>query len=338
MTSPLKTERLAAGAAGLTRAVAILQAGGLVSFGTETVYGLGADATNPRAVARIFEAKGRPHFNPLICHYGDAGMAKRDVQMNEMAQRLAERFWPGALSLVLPRLITSKIATLAGAGLETLAIRVPAHAGARTLIEALGRPIAAPSANRSGRISPTSAAHVLADLDGRIEAIIDHGPCPVGIESTVLDLTGDRPFLLRPGGVTIEELEAVIGPVARGIDPARAEAARRLRSPGLLVSHYAPALPVRLNATFIDADEALLAFGPPLPGADIVFNLSPASDLPEAASRLFDGLHELDRRAVLQGRRQIAVMPIPTSGLGLAITDRLTRAAAPRPMAPHQLD
>jgi len=310
----------------------LLSTGQLVAFGTETVYGLGADAQNPRAVAAIFGAKGRPHFNPLICHYPNADDAFQHVEAPALARKLAAAFWPGPLTLVLPRRITCPVALLAGAGLDTLAIRVPAHPVALSLIAALGRPIAAPSANRSGRISPTSAAHVLAQLNGRIAAIIDTGACEVGLESTVLDLSGPTPFLLRPGGISLEALEAVIGPVARGITSATAEAARTLRSPGLLVSHYAPSLPLRLNATALAPDEALLAFGPPLQAAMTV-QLSASKNLAEAASRLFEALHWLDANAPAQNLRQIAAMPIPDHGLGHAINDRLTRAAAPRSQA-----
>jgi L-threonylcarbamoyladenylate synthase len=314
----------------LSRAVAMLRAGDLVAFGTETVYGLGADARNARAVAAIFEAKGRPHFNPLICHYEDADAAFADVAANEVARRLAEMFWPGPLTMVLPRRVTCGVALLAGAGLDTLAVRVPAHPLAARLLAAFGGPIAAPSANRSGGVSPTSAAHVLAGLDGRIAAVIESGPCRVGVESTVVDLTGPVPFLLRPGGVNLESLQAAIGPVQSGVAPAQAEAARTLRAPGLLVSHYAPKLPLRMAATNVAADEALLAFGPPLAGAKLVFQLSDKENLNEAAARLFEGLHWLDRQALALDVRQIAAMRVPMAGLGRAINDRLARAAAPR--------
>jgi L-threonylcarbamoyladenylate synthase len=219
---------------------------------------------------------------------------------------------------------------LAGAGLETLAVRVPAHGVAQRLIAGLGRPIAAPSANRSGGVSPTSAAHVMAGLNGRIAAVIECGPCRVGVESTVLDLSGETPFLLRPGGVSVEALEAAIGPVARGITPGRAEVSRTLRSPGMLISHYAPALPLRMGAVSVAADEGLLAFGPPLRDAGAVFQLSAAGSLNEAAARLFEGLHWLDGEGARLGLRGIAAMAVPETGLGLAINDRLSRAAAPR--------
>jgi L-threonylcarbamoyladenylate synthase len=324
------TDHLTADQAGIARAATLLRDGALVAFGTETVYGLGADATNAAAVAAVFDAKGRPHFNPLICHYASAEAAFVHVEPNETAERLAAAFWPGPLTLVLPRRVTCPVALLAGAGLDTLAVRVPANATAQALLLAVARPVAAPSANRSGQVSPTTAAHVMDGLAGRIAAVLDSGPCPVGVESTVLDLTGPRPVLLRPGGVTAEAIEAVAGPVGRPIPPAAAEAARGLRSPGLLVSHYAPSLPVRLAATAIAADEALLAFGEPLPGAALAFNLSAAGDLAEAASRLFTGLRWLDTQATARGLARIAAMAVPASGLGLAINDRLQRAAAPR--------
>lgn len=311
-------------------AAALLLDGGLVAFATETVYGLGADATQNRAVAAIFEAKGRPHFNPLICHYPDAAAAFAHVEASDMAQALADAFWPGPLTLVLPRRVTCPVALLAGAGLDTLAVRVPAHPGALALLRAVGRPVAAPSANRSGQVSPTTAQHVLDGLEGRIAAVIDGGPCAVGVESTVLDLSAGRPFLLRPGGVPAAAIEAVIGPIGRGITPAAAEQTRTLRSPGLLVSHYAPSLLVRLDATDVAADEALLAFGPPLPGAGAVFQLSAGQDVGEAAARLFAGLHWIDAEGVRLGLVRIAAMPVPEAGLGAAILDRLQRAAAPR--------
>lgn len=324
------TRTLPEDAAGIAEAAHLLREGRLVAFGTETVYGLGGDATNAKAVAAIFEAKGRPHFNPLICHYPDAASAFAQVVPDARAQALANRFWPGPLTLVLPRRADCPVALLAGAGLDTLAVRVPAHPVALALLRAVGRPVAAPSANRSGQVSPTTAAHVLDGLAGRIDAVLDSGPCPVGVESTVLDLSGARPFLFRPGGATVEEIEAVIGPVARGIPIEAAGHSQSLRSPGLLISHYAPALPVRLGATDATAAEALLAFGPPLPGAGAVFQLSATRDLAEAAANLFTGLRTLDREGAARGLVRIAAMPVPAEGLGLAINDRLSRAAAPR--------
>ena len=317
------TERLAADAAGIARAAALLRAGELVAFGTETVYGLGGDATDERAVAGIFAAKQRPHFNPLISHCATAEAAFALVAPTEAARRLAAAFWPGPLTLVLPRRPDCPVTLLAGAGLDTLAVRVPAQPTALALLRAVARPVAAPSANRSGRVSPTTAAHVLEELDGRIAAVLDSGPCPVGVESTVLDLTGPQPRLLRPGGVALEALQACIGPVETA-PPAD------VRAPGMLESHYAPRLPLRLDAETVAPDEALLAFGAPLPGARALFQLSASGDPVEAAARLFAGLRALDA----SGCVGIAAMPIPLHGLGRAINDRLARAAAPRPGQP----
>jgi L-threonylcarbamoyladenylate synthase len=309
---------------GIEQAAALLRVGLLVSFGTETVYGLGADATNAQAVAAIFQAKARPRFNPLICHYPSADGAFRHVLADQRAHRLADTFWPGPLTLVLPRRPDCPVALLTGAGLDTLGVRVPAQATALALLRCVGRPVAAPSANRSGQVSPTSARHVLDGLDGRIAAILDSGPCTVGVESTVLDLSGPVPVLLRPGGVPVEDLEACIGPVRRGVPHTV------LRSPGLMASHYAPDLPVRLEATTIAEDEALLAFGLPLPGSRCLFQLSASGHPDEAAARLFEGLRWLDHEGRRLGAQTIAVMPIPDQGLGLAVNDRLRRAAAPR--------
>jgi L-threonylcarbamoyladenylate synthase len=306
-------------------AAALLRAGALVAFATETVYGLGADARNGQAVAGIFEAKGRPHFNPLICHFPDAESAWAEVRHDERARALAAAFWPGPLTLVLPRRADCRIDLLAGAGLDTLAVRVPAHEGALALLRAAETPIAAPSANRSGRVSPTTAAHVMEELGGRIAAVLEGGECAVGLESTVLDLAGGGAALLRPGGVPVEAIEAVIGQVGRPL-PLHAGAAPTLRSPGMMLSHYAPSLKLRLEARDVAADEALLAFGPPLPGAAVTFQLSASGDLREAAARLFAGLRTLDQ----PGLRGIAAMPVPGEGLGAAILDRLQRAAAPR--------
>ncbi|MBV1837858.1 L-threonylcarbamoyladenylate synthase [Acetobacter estunensis] len=322
------TERLTPTDHGLARAAQILRTGGLVAFGTETVYGLGADATDSLAVARIFEAKGRPRFNPLISHFPDAEAAFTQVTADSRAQKLAERFWPGPLTLVLPRSPRGEICDLATAGLPTAAVRVPACQSALALLRAVGRPIAAPSANPSGAVSPSTAAHVLDGLDGRIDAVLDSGPCPVGVESTVLDLSGEKPRLLRPGGVTVEDIEALIGPVERSAPLASATPV----APGMLSSHYAPTLPVRLNATSVEDGEALLAFGAPLTGSPLVWNLSERQALDEAAARLFAGLRHLDHEGTRLGLRGIAVQPIPQQGLGAAIRDRLTRAAAPRPV------
>jgi L-threonylcarbamoyladenylate synthase len=324
------TEIVTADEAGIARAGGLLRDGHLVAFGTETVYGLGGDATNAAAIAAIFVAKGRPRFNPLICHYGSIEAALAHVVADARTRAVAERFWPGPLTLVLPRRQDCPVTLLTSAGLDTLAVRVPDHPVAQFLLRQADRPIAAPSANRSGAVSPTTAQHVLEGLAGRIAAVLDSGPCRVGVESTVLDLTGSAPVLLRPGGIPVEELEALLGPVQRGTPHAVTHVAVGLRSPGLMASHYAPGLPVRLDATSVAADEALLAFGPPLAGAACQFQLSLAGDTTEAASRLFEGLRWLDSEGVRTGARGIAVMPVSTTGLGLAIADRLQRAAAPR--------
>ena len=319
------TELLQADEAGIARAAALLRAGALVAFGTETVYGLGADATDAGAVARVFQAKGRPRFNPLICHYSGQVAAFADVVADDRARLLADALWPGPLTLVLPRAQRCAVALLTGAGLDTLAVRVPAQPVALQLLRAVGRPVAAPSANLSGQVSPTTARHVLDGLDGRIAAVLDSGPCPVGVESTVLDLSGPDAVLLRPGGATAEAVEAVIGRLVPG-----APQGGGVRSPGMLASHYAPALPVRLDACAVAADEALLAFGSALAGAGAVCSLSERGDLVEAAARLFAALRWLDAEGRRLGLRRIAVMPVPDKGLGLAINDRLRRAAAPR--------
>ncbi len=323
MTERLRPDEVA-------RAAELLRAGELVAFPTETVYGLGADARNGRAVAAVFEAKGRPHFNPLICHFAEAEAAFAEALPDERARALAARFWPGPLTMVLPRRAECRIDLLAGAGLDTLAVRVPAHPLALALIRAAGLPVAGPSANRSGEVSPTTAEHVLDGLGGRIAAVLDGGACAVGVESTVLDLAAGGAALLRPGGVPVEEIEAVIGPVARPIPIAAAERTRSLRSPGMMLSHYAPSLPVRLEAESVAADEALLAFGAPLLGAGATWQMSEARDLREAAARLFAGLRWLDAEGQRLGLARIAVMRVPMDGLGAAINDRLARAAAPR--------
>jgi L-threonylcarbamoyladenylate synthase len=317
------TELLQADAAGIARATILLRDGQLVAFGTETVYGLGADATNNRAVAGIFAAKERPRFNPLICHYADTEAAFSEVVETTLAGRLASRFWPGPLTLILTRRKDCRVSRLASAGLDTLAIRVPAQHAAQLLLRDLGLPVAAPSANRFGHVSPTTAQHVLNELSGRIAAVVDSGSCPVGVESTVLDVSTETATLLRPGGITLEAIEAVIGTVNSGGTTTRPEA---YRSPGMLQTHYAPQTRVRLAATSVHDDEALLAFGRPLTGACLAYNLSEQSDLVEAASRLFVGLRFLDQASPAC----IAVMPIPTHGLGRAINDRLSRAASPR--------
>ncbi len=307
-------------AANLARAARRLLAGELVAFPTETVYGLGADATSARAVAAIFEAKGRPANNPLIVHLAEREAAAAVAEFDERAERLARSFWPGALTLVLPRRAPCPISALVSAGLDSLAVRVPDHAIALELLAAVGRPLAAPSANPSGRVSPTTAGHVADGLGRRVAMILDGGPSRIGIESTVLAVGGTGATLLRPGGVAIEDIEAVIGRVAR-LSSASASAPP---SPGLLQSHYAPELPLRLGASAAGPDEALLGFGPEPPrGAALSRNLSPRGDLHEAAANLFAMLRELDRPEL----EAIAVAPIPEHGLGLAINDRLRRAA-----------
>ena len=316
-------------ASAVAEAAALLRGGALVAFPTETVYGLGADAADGRAVAAVFAAKGRPRFNPLICHYAEAEAAFADVSADARARALAERFWPGPLTLVLPRRPDCRVDLLAAAGLESLGVRVPGHPLARELLRAAGTPVAAPSANPSGAVSPTTVAHVLEGLDGRVAAVLDGGPCPVGVESTVLDLTGPRAALLRPGGVPAETIEAALG---RALDRAATPDGEAPRGPGMLASHYAPALPLRLGARAAEAGEALLGFGPAMPagGAALAWNLSERGDLAEAASRLFAGLRWLDAEGARLGLRGIAAMPVPGTGLGAAINDRLARAAAPR--------
>ncbi|WP_119460042.1 L-threonylcarbamoyladenylate synthase [Rhodospirillaceae bacterium SYSU D60014] len=301
-----------------------LAAGRLVAFPTETVYGLGADATNDHAVAAVFATKGRPRFNPLIVHFAEPDAARGETDFDDRADALARAFWPGPLTLVLPRRAESRIALLASAGLDTLAVRVPRHPVAQALLTRCERPLAAPSANVSGKISPTTAAHVADSLGGKVAMILDGGACSVGVESTVVDLTGDKPRLLRPGGITEEQLAAVVGPLAT-VSTSAGDEARP--SPGMLASHYAPDLPLRLDAGTLRSGEALLAFGPqPLPGAAAVANLSPSGDLTEAAANLFAMLRTLDR----PGLTGIAAMPVPDHGLGRAINDRLRRAAARR--------
>ena len=305
----------------LAAAGARIRAGGLVAFPTETVYGLGADATSDAAVARIFAAKERPEFNPLIVHVRDRAAAEREAVFDDRARALADAFWPGPLSLVLPRRPDSRISLLVSAGLETLALRVPDHIVAAGLMAAAGRPIAAPSANRSGEPSPTTAGHVADSLDGRVDMILDGGPCPVGLESTVIDLGSGAAALLRPGGLAAEEIEAVIG--ALTTEPGEDSAAPK--SPGMSLRHYAPRATLRLNAGEARAGEALLAFGADAPPEDgAVRNLSVTGDLTEAAANFFAMLRALDRPGVAA----IAVMPVPEQGLGLAINDRLRRAAA----------
>ncbi len=318
------TQRLGSSPHDIEIAAAALRAGRLVAFPTETVYGLGGVATSERAVAAIFAAKRRPRFNPLIVHVTDRTAAAALARWNDTAERLAARFWPGPLTLVLPRANRSPLSLLVSAGLATVALRVPAHPLARALLAATALPVAAPSANLAGMISATTADHVARMPGQRIEVILDGGPCPIGLESTVIDLSGPTPRLLRPGGLVRSAIEAEIGP----LQAAPCAPAEPALSPGQQASHYAPERPVRLDATTVADDEALLGFGPlPPGGAATTLNLSPGGDLEEAAANLFAMLRALDRPEV----RAIAVMPIPQRGLGEAIRDRLARAAAPRP-------
>jgi L-threonylcarbamoyladenylate synthase len=307
----------------ITEAGRLLRDGCLVAFPTETVYGLGADATNSQAVARIFEAKGRPRFNPLIAHVPDLDAARKLAVFTPMAETLAQAFWPGPLTLVLRKAAECPVADLATAGLETIALRIPGYDVARAILAAAGVPIAAPSANRSGRLSPTHAGHVLEELGAACALIVDGGPTGVGLESTVVDATGAQPVLLRPGAITRADIAHVTKrPVEVHLNEDEAPTA-----PGQLRSHYAPLAHVRLDANSVALGEGLLAFGPDVPGHDgPMINLSPRGDLREAAVNLFAALRSLDTTGI----RTIAVMPIPDEGLGEAINDRLRRASAPR--------
>ena len=306
----------------IMRAAALLHSGKLVAFPTETVYGLGADATNDSAVAQIYIAKGRPDFNPLIVHCADAKVAESYVEFSRKACELACHFWPGPLTMVLPRKADCTLSLLLSAGLPSVGIRVPAHAMAQALLLEAGIPIAAPSANRSGRISPTLAEHVRDELGDAVSLILDGGACEVGVESTVIDMTQEPPVLLRPGAITRDQIEERIGDVA-----VHDGAAKIFASPGMLESHYAPELPIRLDALNVEPGEALLAFDAVIPpGAAQVMQLSEQGDVTEAAANLFAMLRALDRPEYIG----IAVMPIPHTGLGIAINDRLKRAAAPR--------
>ena len=329
MNVGLKTPILPASEATAAMAARCLAEGGLVAFPTETVYGLGADATNAAAVARLYQAKGRPAFNPLIAHIRDIEAARQIAQFDAPAIALAEAFWPGPLTLVLPKSKGCVVADLATAGLDTIAIRVPAHPVAREILRAFGGPVVAPSANLSGHVSPTTAAHVQTDLGGRIDLVVDDGPVEVGVESTIVGCF-EQPMLLRPGGVPSGEIERVLGrALAQPPEDAVSDTGQPL-APGMLASHYAPRTKVRLNARRIEGGEALLAFGPnAVPGveaASAVMNLSQRGDLTEAAANLFGYLRALDAK----GARVIAVMPIPDHGLGEAINDRLRRAAVER--------
>ena len=309
----------------LQRATEVLERGLPIAIPTETVYGLAADATNPEAIARIYETKGRPRFNPLICHMADLEMAEQHAHFDPLSRRIAEAFWPGPLTLVLPVRAESPIHPLARAGLDTVGIRVPTGFANR-LLGAFGRPLAAPSANTSGRISPTSAGHVNADLGDRIELILDGGAAKVGLESTILKVVGNAIHLLRPGGLNVADVEELTSRTI--IRPTSAGAT--IEAPGMLASHYAPGAGVRLNASEVAPGEALIRFGgKALPGEDhasIVLDLSPTGDLREAAANLFGHMQKADAT----GARLIAFSPIPATGLGEAINDRLERAAAPR--------
>jgi L-threonylcarbamoyladenylate synthase len=352
----LATRVMPATADAIDGAARCLAAGGLVALPTETVYGLAADATNGQAIARLYAAKGRPAFNPLIAHAANLAVARRLARLDSAAERLAAAFWPGPLTLVLPQAPGCGVSDLATAGLDTIAVRVPDHPVAQRILAALGKPFVAPSANRSGHVSPTTAAHVLADLGGRIDLIIDGGPTAVGVESTIVACLGDHPVLLRPGGVPREAIAHVLGallaPVPAQCPPPErdarwflhpehalrdnpAEPAARLRpapvAPGQFASHYAPQAQLRLDAETVRPGEALLAFGRDAPAgceqASARLNLSADGDPVEAAANLFSHLRTLDR----SGATTIAVMPVPREGLGEAINERLARAAAPRP-------
>lgn len=326
---------IAANKASIARAAEMLREGKLVALPTETVYGLGANALDGQAVARIFEAKGRPQFNPLIVHVADSDAAQKYVEMDERALSVARQFWPGPLTMILPRREDSGISELCSAGLPTLAVRVPQHPVAQKLLREADIPVAAPSANASGTISPTTPQHVAESLGDRVDMILAAGACAVGLESTVLDLSGDQPAVLRPGAVSAEDIAAVLGcavPYDNGDEAGRRE---KLKSPGQLLKHYAPSIPVRLNAVDIEEGEALLAFGSikfmgvrsgghvrDLPDGQIM-NLSESGDLTEAAANLFTMLHALDQPQY----KAIAVMNVPDTGLGVAINNRLRRAA-----------
>jgi L-threonylcarbamoyladenylate synthase len=314
----LKTVRRADTAA-ITEAAALIRRGGLVAFPTETVYGLGADATNSDAVARIFAAKRRPHINPLIVHVASLAAAEALTAFSKPARALAEAFWPGPLTLVLPRRPDCPLSLLVSAGLDTVALRVPAHRTAVALLKESGRPIAAPSANTSGRITATSASHVAKDLAQAADLILDDGRTPLGIESTVIGWRDGQPVVLRPGAIARDAIEGVTGKLGT-------TGTTQVQSPGQLASHYAPRAKLRLDANAPRADEAFLAFGPSTASSTVSLNLSPGGDLREAAANLFAMLRKLDAANF----ETIAVMPIPDTGLGEAINDRLRRAAAPR--------
>jgi L-threonylcarbamoyladenylate synthase len=312
--------RRAADAAGITEAARLIRDGGLVAFPTETVYGLGADATNAAAIAQVYAAKGRPSFNPLIAHVANPETAIHEGIFAAAAQKLAERFWPGPLTLVVPVAEGSRVSDLARAGLRSVGLRVPAHPVARALLAEVDRPVAAPSANRSGHVSPVSADHVIDDLADKIDLVLDGGPCDVGIESTIVACLDDRPRLLRPGGIAREQIEEVLGARLAVID---GRAAGGPIAPGMLASHYAPRAALRLDATTLEPGEAGLDFGGRFPPGEYVLDLSPRGDTVEAAANLYSYLRRLD----VSGADAIAVAPIPPEGLGEAIRDRLKRAA-----------
>ena len=324
-----RTQRLRSDAAGVDRAAEVLRAGGLVAFPTETVYGLGADATRAEAVAKIYAAKERPRFNPLIAHVAGFDEAQRQGLFDASAQSLAQAFWPGPLTLVVPIAPSGNVSDLARAGLDSVGLRVPAHPLARELLRRVGRPVAAPSANRSGRISPTTADHVLVDLDGRIDAVLDGGNARIGLESTIIACLGNGPRLLRPGGIAREDIEEVLGRAVPVESGAAGEPDAPL-APGMLASHYAPRARVRLDASSIGAGEAALLFGAARPEglarARAILNLSEDGDLEQAAANLFSFLRCLDA----SGAATIAVSALPERGIGEAINDRLRRAAAGR--------
>ena len=304
----------------IAAAARILRGGGLVAFPTETVYGLGADANQGTAVAKIYAAKNRPTFNPLIVHVAGTEWVDDIAMADDRFRALSKRFWPGPLTMILPRAAHGPVSELVSAGLETIALRAPNHDVAQALLQAVGRPLAAPSANRSGTVSPTRAEHVIASFGDKIEMVLDGGPCRVGIESTVIDLTGPTATILRPGSVTADEIAQVIGAPVNMVS----ESTSTPHSPGQLASHYAPSLSMRLNAETAKPGEALLGFGA---ATGVALNLSPGGDPVEAAANLFAMLRALDDPARYQS---IAVMPIPESGIGIAINDRLRRAASPR--------
>jgi L-threonylcarbamoyladenylate synthase len=323
--TPRRATRIESATEGaIAGAARLLREGRLVAFPTETVYGLGANALDDAAVASVFGAKERPRFNPLIVHVSGCPDAETHVSFNPLAMELARTFWPGGLTLVLPRRISSRVSLLASAGLDTVAVRAPNHPVARALLNAAGVPIAAPSANRAGTVSPTTADHVVRDLHGRVDLVLDAGSSPIGIESTVIGFDNDRPVLLRPGAITRESIEAIVGQLA---EPTKGD----IRAPGMLSSHYAPRARLRLGVDDVGPGEALLAFGSDVPvSSNPICNLSPRGDLTEAAANLFSMLRQLDQT----GAATIAVMPVPDRGLGEAINDRLCRAAAPREAPP----